>query len=224
MGTNGNGQFLESELIHRKVKVDNEWQTRTFPVVGGRLRLAHEQNDSLSLQTEMVNWDGEYAVFKCCAVTGKGQYIGYGTANSQRDAKLADSLVELAETRSIARALRFAGFGLEFCSAEEVSHLPLSEPATGKTPGKTLRVVTSDAEAEGKPETKASAPAKQSGNGNGKATQAQVRALYALAKKTQLSGEEQDGLLAPFNAARFEELSVAEASRVIQHLQTSASA
>ena len=114
MGTNGNGQFLESELIHRKVKVDNEWQTRTFPVVGGRLRLAHEKNDSLSLQTEMVNWDGEYAVFKCCAVTGKGQFIGYGTANSQRDAKLADSLVELAETRSIARALRFAGFGLEF--------------------------------------------------------------------------------------------------------------
>ena len=39
MSTNGNGQFLESELIHRKVKVDNEWQTRTFPVVGGRLRL-----------------------------------------------------------------------------------------------------------------------------------------------------------------------------------------
>src|SRR5271157_5475621 len=50
MSTNGNGQFLESELIHRKVKVGNEWQTRTFPVVGGRLRLAHEQNDSLSLQ------------------------------------------------------------------------------------------------------------------------------------------------------------------------------
>ena len=38
MGTNGNGQFLESELIHRKVKVGNEWQTRIFPVVGGRLR------------------------------------------------------------------------------------------------------------------------------------------------------------------------------------------
>ncbi len=123
MGTNGNGQFLESELIHRKVKVGNDWQTRTFPVVGGRLRLAHEQNDSLSLQTEMVNWDGEYAVFKCCAVTGKGRYIGYGTANSLRDAKLADSLVELAETRSIARTLRFARFGLESCGAEEISHI-----------------------------------------------------------------------------------------------------
>ena len=136
MSTNGNGQFLESELIHRKVKVDNEWQTRTFPVVGGRLRLAHEQNDSLSLQTEMVNWDGEYAVFKCCAVTGKGQYIGYGTANSQRDAKLADSLVELAETRSIARALRFAGFGLEFCGAEEIAHIPEGDPEPQRTANK----------------------------------------------------------------------------------------
>jgi len=29
----------------------------------------------------------------------------------------------LAETRGIARALRFAGYGVEYCSAEEVSHL-----------------------------------------------------------------------------------------------------
>ena len=101
MGTNGNGQFLESELIHRKVKVDNEWQTRTFPVVGGRLRLAHEQNDSLSLQTEMVNWDGQYfVVSNAAAVTGKGRVHWLRHSNSQRDAKLADSLVELAETRS----------------------------------------------------------------------------------------------------------------------------
>ena len=49
--------------------------------------------------------------------------MGYGTANSQRDTRLAESLVELAETRSIARALRFAGFGLEFTGAEEVSHV-----------------------------------------------------------------------------------------------------
>jgi len=46
MSTNG---FREDELVSRRVKVGNEWQTRTFPVVGGRLRLAHEQNDSLSL-------------------------------------------------------------------------------------------------------------------------------------------------------------------------------
>ena len=124
MGTNGNGQFLESELIHRKVKVDNEWQTRTFPVVGGRLRLAHEENDSLSLQTEMVNWDGQYAVFKCCAVTSQRAVHRLRHRQQLKEMpSLQTSLVELAETRSIARALRFAGFGLEFTGAEEVSHV-----------------------------------------------------------------------------------------------------
>ena len=225
MSTNGNGQFLESELIHRKVKVDNEWQTRTFPVVGGRLRLAHEQNESLSLQTELVNWDGEYAVFKCCAVTGKGQYIGHGTANSQRDAKLADSLVELAETRSIARALRFAGFGLEFCSAEEISHLPLSEPATEQPQGKGLRIVTPGEETQSKPERKAPVQSKNVGDSNGgKATRAQCRALYFLAKKAQLSDEDKKGMLASANVSQFEDLSVTDASRFIQHLQASPSA
>ena len=119
-GTNG---FREDELIHVKVKVGNEWQTRTFPVFGGRLRLAHEGNKNLSLQTEMVSWDGQYAVFKCLATTEKGQFIGFGSANSQRDSRLSESLIELAETRSCARALRFAGYGLEYTSAEEVSHL-----------------------------------------------------------------------------------------------------
>ena len=57
MSANG---FREEELITRNMN----GQTRVFPVVGGRLRLAHEQNETLSLQTEMVNWDGQYAVFK----------------------------------------------------------------------------------------------------------------------------------------------------------------
>ena len=144
MGTNG---FREDELITETVN----GQTRVFPVVGGRLRLAHEENQNLNLQTEMVNWDGQYAIFKCSAVTSKGQYVGYGTANSQRDAKLADSLVELAETRSIARALRFAGYGVEFTSAEEVSHVVATEP---------------DREQSGEQTTPA--PVFPEGNGNGK--------------------------------------------------------
>jgi len=36
---------------------------------------------------------------------------------------LALSLLELAETRCIARALRFAGYGVEMTGAEEISHL-----------------------------------------------------------------------------------------------------
>jgi len=42
-----NAVFREDELVHRKVKVGNEWQVKTFPVVGGTLRLVHENNPSL---------------------------------------------------------------------------------------------------------------------------------------------------------------------------------
>ena len=35
MSTNG---FRDDELVSRKVKVGNEWQTRVFPMVGGRLQ------------------------------------------------------------------------------------------------------------------------------------------------------------------------------------------
>ncbi len=147
MSANG---FREEELVSRRMKVGDEWQTKVFPIIGGRLRLAHEENETLSLQTELVNWDGQYAVFKCCAVTGKGSFIGYGTANAQRDARLAESLIELAETRSVARSLRFAGFGLEYTGAEEVSHVAASE---------------SEKEQSG---SKAPAPVFPEDNGNGK--------------------------------------------------------
>ncbi len=159
MSTNG---FREDELVSRKVKIGNEWQTRVFPIIGGRLRLAHEENQNLNLQTEMVSWDGQYAIFKCSAVTTKGQFVGYGTANVQRDARLAESLVELAETRSVARALRFAGFGLEFTSAEEVSHVAAAEPEKEQTAGKEPERVFPPGNGDSKPE------AKPAGNGNGK--------------------------------------------------------
>jgi hypothetical protein len=221
-----NGAFREDELVSRKVKINGEWQTRTFPIIGGRLRLAHEQNDSLSLQTEMVSWDGQYAVFKCCAVTGKGQFVGYGTANSQRDARLADSLIELAETRSIARALRFSGFGLEFTSAEEVSHvMPDTEPSGMQNEGKDEKPAFEPQENQGKPEAKAPVQPRNGGNGSsGKATGAQCRALYALSKKAQMCDEDLDTLLGPLNATRFEDLTIADASRLIQYFQTQVAA
>jgi len=183
--------------------------------------LAHEENQNLSLQTELVSWDGQYAVFKCCAVTSKGQFIGYGTANDQRDSRLAESLVELAETRSIARSLRFAGFGLEFTGAEEVSHVGATESETEQTTNKDDKRVFESQESDGKPETKAPAQPKNGGNGNGgKATGAQCRALYVLSKKAQMGDEDLDSLLRPLNAARFEDLTIADASRLIQYFQT----
>ena len=202
-----------------------------FPVVGGRLRLAHEENQSLDLQTEMVNWDGQYAIFKCCAVTSKGKYVGYGTANSQRDANLAESLVELAETRSIARALRFAGYGLEFCGAEEIAHVP--EGAFG--PQRSARAkqpapVFPEGNGNGKVAAKApsGAPAetgsKPKSGGIGQATQAQCRALYALTKRANYQEADIGEMLARFEVSRFEDLSRESASQLIGHLQTQVAA
>jgi hypothetical protein len=240
MGVNG---FREDELASRRVKVNGEWQTRIFPLVGGRRRLAHEENQSLNLQTEMVSWDGQYAVFKCCAVTGKGQFIGYGTANSQRDAKLAESLIELAETRSVARALRFAGFGLEFTGAEEVSHVGAAEPNDEQNAGKNPEPLFPVGAGNGKPETKVSNEANDQGsgeakpeepvtpgrqrlqsNGPGKSTTAQVRALFALTRKANYTDEDIQSLIDPFNVTRFENLPREAASQLIGYLQTEAAA
>src|SRR5208337_1440508 len=115
--------FREDELVTRKMKVNGEWQSRTFPVVGGRLRILHENNDHLGIQTEIIRLDNDFVVVKAAVESQRGKFNGTGTASGQRDAKLADSLVELAETRAIARALRFGGIGVEYTSAEEVSHV-----------------------------------------------------------------------------------------------------
>jgi len=225
MGTNG---FREDELVTREV----DGETRVFPVVGGRLRLAHEENQTLDLQTEMVNWDGQYAIFKCCAVTSKGQFVGYGTANSQRDARLAESLVELAETRSVARALRFAGYGLEFCSAEEVAHIPEGDPEPQRNADKQPAPAFPEDNGNGKREAKApsGAPAETKskpqhcGIGNARATGAQVRALFALSRKANYQGADIGEMLARFNVSRFEDLSRESASQLIGHLQTQVAA
>ena len=44
-------------------------------------------------------------------------------SSTERDDKITPAILELAETRAIARSLRFAGYGVEYCSAEEISHL-----------------------------------------------------------------------------------------------------
>ena len=128
--------FQDHELISRRVKIGNEWQTRTFPVVGGRLRIVHEANQSLSIQTEIIRLEADSVVVKASVQTDKGSFNGTGTAATQRDARLADALVELAETRAIARALRFGGIGVEFtggrgglaCSQRRSGNGNASEP------------------------------------------------------------------------------------------------
>lgn len=193
MNTNG---FLDAELITRRIN----GQTKTFPVVGGRLRLAHENNTALSIQTEIVRADPDFSVVRAITTTQKGVYNGTGTASAKRDARLADSLVELAETRAIARSLRWASYGVEMTGAEEISHVPDAETT----------------------EPRQDPIVNRNGNGNSKATQAQCRALFTLTKKAQYAPEDVKRLLNPLQATRFEDLARESASQLITYLQTEA--
>ncbi len=210
--------FQEHELVSRKVKIGNEWQTRTFPVVGGRLRILHENNDNLSIQTEIIRLDNDFAVVKAAIENQKGKFTGTGTASVQRDERLADSLVELAETRAIARALRFGGIGVEYAGAEEVSHVATAEPEREQTLNKEPATVFPEGNGNSRPETK---PA---GNGNGRATQAQCRALYALTKRAHYTEEDVESMLRPLNASTFQDLTRESASQLISSLQTEVAA
>ena len=125
---NGN-QFRPEEIIclRHYDKKTGIWSESEFPKVGGRLRLAHEVNGTLDINTDIVQYDGKLAVVRAVISSDKGSFSGIGMASVERDAKIAPAILELAETRAIARCLRFAGFGVEYCSAEEVSHLEQEE-------------------------------------------------------------------------------------------------
>ena len=120
-----NNQFREDEIVimSHVDKRTGEVVTRPYPKVGGRLRLAHEENGSLSISTEIIRYEENVAVVRALATTKKGYFNGLGMASLERDQRIAPAILELAETRAIARSLRFAGYGVEYCSAEEVSHL-----------------------------------------------------------------------------------------------------
>jgi len=104
-------------------KSTGEWVKTPYPKISGRLRLAHEDNPELKISTKIIQFDEQIAVVKATVETSKGIFTGTGMSSAERDVKIVPAILELAETRAIARALRFSCYGLEFCSAEEISHL-----------------------------------------------------------------------------------------------------
>ncbi len=223
MSVNG---FRNDELVTRKVKINGNWETKTYPVVGGRLRILHETNDQLGIQTEIIRLDTDFVVVKAAVESQRGKFNGTGTASGQRDAKLADSLVELAETRAIARALRFSGIGVEFTSAEEVSHVTGPDLEKEQSGSKQPAAVFPEDNGNGKVAANAPSGAtvdggsKSKNGGIGTATQAQVRALFALSRRANYHETDIGEMLARFEVSRFEDLSRESASQLIGHLQT----
>lgn len=207
-------EFRPEEIVTLRHfdKKTGQWVENDYPKVGGRLRLAHLQNESLDIGTDVIQYDGNLAVVKAICTTNKGSYCGMGMASTERDAKIAPALLELAETRSIARALRWAGYGIEYCSAEEISHLDqdkeISEPQiehSGREPenaiycprtpgnyqptgGGAYKATTGNSRPNGGPEQA------NGSNGNGRLTQKQHGLLLKLAEDRGLNRSQLDAM------------------------------
>lgn len=67
-------QFRKDEiaLIRHFDKQQQEWIAKVYPKIGGRLRLAHEDNEALSIETDVIKYDESIAVVCAFSTTVKG--------------------------------------------------------------------------------------------------------------------------------------------------------
>ena len=192
--TNGN-QFREDEIVILEQLRDGKMVKNIYPKIGGRLRLAHEENDQLSIATEIIKYDENLAVVKAVTSTMKGSFPGIGMASVERDHSIAPAILELAETRAIARSLRFAGYGVEYCSAEEVSHLqqnggtfppPVDQPQT-KPPEEGPKTPP-----DGKSGNGGDKGGGNGGNGDARISNKQLNYIVTLGKGLKLNSKDLD--------------------------------
>jgi len=215
---NGN-QFRDEEIVIMSHwdKKNDEWVRTVYPKIGGRLRLAHEDNDNLSITTEIIKYDENIAVVRAVSTTTKGSFPGIGMSSMERDDKIAPAILELAETRAIARSLRFAGYGVEYCSAEEISHL---ENGNGNTPQPNQgNAGTSQAKPKGG-ETAKSGNGGNGGNGDARITNKQLNYAVTLGKNLGKNSKDLDQESIAAFGVKMAYLSVKDASSFIDTLKS----
>jgi hypothetical protein len=176
-------------------------QGKTYPVVGGRLRLAHDENKLLSIETSVLYYNEDSTVVHAHVKTEKGTFAGLGNASAKRDRVLAHAILELAETRAIARALRFAGYGVEYTGYEEVT-----EP----------KAMTSG-EDESKLDMKDIRELKETDNN---ATKAQLNAIFSLAQSINMTNDDLRKMMQDMTGKSYsKDLSKKDASEIIDMLK-----
>ncbi|MGE5633292.1 MAG: hypothetical protein ACM3TR_19695 [Caulobacteraceae bacterium] len=172
-------------------------QGKTYPVVGGRLRLAHNENKTLSIETNVISYNEDSTVVQALVKTEKGTFNGLGNASVKRDRVLSNAILELAETRAIARALRFAGYGVEYTGYEEVGDNKSTTPDEHEHP----------LEEPGKTEAAA-------------ATKAQLNTIFSIARSMNMTNDELRELIQEKTGKSFsKDLSKKDASQIISFLR-----
>jgi hypothetical protein len=139
-------------------------------------------------------------------------------ASIERDREIAPAILELAETRAIARSLRWASYGLEYCSAEEVSHLKYRN---GIEPNSYQDHYQSDAAQSGSAKGGNGNSAHGPGNGNGKGRLSgkQYKFLTQLADKLGKNKEDLDKHCLEAYGTVVQHLSMVDASALIEQLK-----
>ena len=177
-------------------------QGKTYPVVGGRLRLAHDENKLLSIETNVLYYNDDSTVVHAHVKTEKGTFAGLGNASAKRDRVLVNAILELAETRAIARALRFAGYGVEYTGYEEVT-----EPK-GMTSGEEKSDEIRDIRELKSPDISATA------------TKAQLNAIFSLAQNINMTNDELRKTMQDLTGKSYsKDLSKKDASEIINLLK-----
>ena len=210
-------QFREDEII-TMVHWDKQTGaqvTTPYPKIGGRLRIAHENNDQLSISTQVFSYDGQVAMVIATTTTDKGSYNGVGMASVERDKKIAPAILELAESRAIARSLRFCGIGVEYCGAEEVSHLSNNDTAPEQRFKPVL--VPNDTQVSNEPEK---APKDVSGTSRSRLSNKQLVYLVRLATGRGMTKKELDSHCINVFGVAADFLSKKEASTIIDEFNT----
>ncbi|MBF0527441.1 MAG: hypothetical protein HQK56_20350 [Deltaproteobacteria bacterium] len=238
MDPKAKGMFRDDELItiSRFDRKLNQYVNTIYPKLGGRLRLAHEENKTLSISTQIVNYDQNVAVVQATVSTQKGTFSGIGMYSVQRDEKLAPVFVQICESIAIARALRFAGYGVEYCGAEEISHLNESQAdqtyqANQETPpsnGNGNKGQTNNPDpphpADNNSQSRGGNGANNTngnggnGNGNGRVTNKQLEYIIKLGKNLGMNSKDLDEESVKIFGVKVAHLKVAEASSFIQNL------
>ena len=217
MSSNGN-LFREDEMVilSHYDKREERWVETEYPKVGGRLRLAHEDNDQLSITTEVIRYDESAAVVKATVKTRKGEFTGLGMSSVERDKTIAPAILELAETRAIARALRFGGYGVEYCGAEEVSHIQVNgdrkEP-TGETPKQ-------HSHSGGNGQGNGNGNGNGNGSGDGRITNRQLNYIVNIGKGLGLDSKDLDQESVSGFGVKMAHLTIKDASAFIETLKS----
>jgi hypothetical protein len=233
------GKAEQKEFLKkRQPKLDERFikniEGKDFVLYAGLLDLAHQKGlarmtvDVLQFPTAD---NGHMAIVKAMAESRLGEiFMDVGDANPTNcNSKVSKHLLRMASTRAKARALRDLT-NIAMTSLEELGDLNdiaeeggASEKASRETaPTRKVKAAKKKEATQPKSPAAPTAVSPKTPGPTGKMSVAQERAINNLAQRRGLSQEELDKLAQEAYGTEFSELTTADASQMIRHLQQSA--